>query len=97
MAWGTGVCFLTGAASCEYLDVVPVETPDRDDMLTDPASALRYLYGCYGPIQNEKTQKQRIQKRNAALIAQKFFNCWIPLENRYLKECAPETDLQYEV
>ncbi len=46
---------------------------------------------------NEKTQKQRIQKRNAALIAQKFFNCWIPLENRYLKECAPETDLQYEV
>lgn len=59
MAWGTGLCLLTGAASCEYLDVVPVETPDRDDMLTDPASALRYLYGCYGPIQNEKTQKQR--------------------------------------
>lgn len=54
-----GLAILSGMTSCSYLDVVPVETPDRDDMLTDPASALRYLYGCYGPIQNEKTQKMR--------------------------------------
>ncbi len=59
MASCTGALLLSGMTACSYLDVVPVETPDRDDMLTDPASALRYLYGCYGPIQNEKTQKLR--------------------------------------
>lgn len=68
-----GLSLLTVTSSCNYLDVVPVETPDRDDMLTDPASALRYLYGCYGPIQNEKTQKLRYS--NAHFGSDEFVEC----------------------
>ncbi len=39
--------------SCSYLDVVPVETVDYDDLLVTPVDALEYLYGCYGPIQGD--------------------------------------------
>ena len=38
-------------ASCDYLDVVPIETADVDDMLKTQVDALEYLYGCYGFVQ----------------------------------------------
>ncbi len=40
-----------GAASCSYLDVVPVEQPDLKDMITDNQTALNNLYSCYGYMQ----------------------------------------------
>ncbi len=41
-------CLLT---SCSYLDVVPPEQPDLDDMLRDEASTVRMLYSCYSYAQ----------------------------------------------
>lgn len=38
--------------SCNYLDVVPPEQPDTDDMIIDNQTALRNLYSCYGYLQN---------------------------------------------
>ena len=39
--------------SCNYLSVVPPEQADLDDMITDNATALNHLYGCYGFLQEE--------------------------------------------
>lgn len=39
--------------SCSYLDVSPAETVDKDDILVTQVDALKYLYSCYGPIQND--------------------------------------------
>ena len=41
------------ALSCDYLSVVPPEQADLDDMITDNATALNHLYGCYGYVQGE--------------------------------------------
>lgn len=38
-------------SSCNYLDVIPTETPDIDDTMTDASSTLSFLYTCYGRIQ----------------------------------------------
>lgn len=38
--------------SCNYLDVVPPEKEDKKDMMIDNATTLKYLYGCYGFINN---------------------------------------------
>lgn len=35
---------------------------------------------------SEELQKKRIDKRNAKEIAKRFFEEWIPMENRYFKE-----------
>ena len=43
---------MAGVVSCDYLDVAPPETVDRDDILKTQVDALEYLYGCYGPIQS---------------------------------------------
>lgn len=40
-------------ASCNYLSVVPPEQADLDDMISDNATALNHLYGCYGYMQDE--------------------------------------------
>ena len=37
--------------SCSYLDVVPPEQPDLDDILTDNESVLDMVYSCYGYIE----------------------------------------------
>lgn len=47
------VLVLFGVISCDYLSVVPPEQPDLDDMITDNATALNHLYGCYGYLQEE--------------------------------------------
>ena len=47
--------FMLNLSSCSYLDVVPVETADRDDMLLTQQDALQYLYGCYGPLQRSNS------------------------------------------
>ena len=44
-------------SSCSYLDVVPVETAGKEDMLLTQVDALEYLYGCYGPIQSDDAVK----------------------------------------
>ncbi len=36
--------------SCSYLDVVPPEQPDLDDILTDNESVMDMVYSCYGYI-----------------------------------------------
>ena len=36
--------------SCSYLDVVPPETVDVDDMMRDKDEALKFLYSCYSSI-----------------------------------------------
>ena len=41
-------------ASCDYLDVVPLETVDYDDILKTQVDVLEYLYGCYGAIQGDE-------------------------------------------
>jgi hypothetical protein len=42
------VCF----NSCDYLDVVPPEQANTDDMMIDDQTTLRNLYACYGYLQN---------------------------------------------
>lgn len=46
-----------GMASCSFLDVAPLETVDKNDMLQTHTDALEYLYGCYGAIQNDEMVK----------------------------------------
>lgn len=43
---------LTSFRSCDYLDVVPPEQADTEDMIIDDISALRNLYACYGYLQD---------------------------------------------
>lgn len=38
-------------SACNYLDVIPPETADVDDTMTDAETTLRFLYTCYGRIQ----------------------------------------------
>lgn len=38
--------------SCNYLDIVPPETAQQKDMMIDNPTTLKYLYGCYGFIDN---------------------------------------------
>ncbi len=44
-----------------------------------------YDYSVYLNI-SDKAQKERINKRNSPDMANRFFNEWIPLENRYFNE-----------
>ncbi|MDD6436688.1 MAG: hypothetical protein PUG09_01295 [Prevotella sp.] len=44
---------LLGFTSCNYLDVVPVETADIDDILTNESSVISQLYSCYSLLQGE--------------------------------------------
>ena len=51
--------FLIGLAalsvvSCNYLDVVPDETPTESDAFEDEKAAERFIYGCYGAMQKER-------------------------------------------
>lgn len=41
---------LGGVSSCNYLEVVPPETVDEDDMLITKNDALHYLYSCYSSV-----------------------------------------------
>ena len=50
--WIASILLMAGVTSCDYLDVAPPETVDRDDILQTQVDALEYLYSCYGPIQN---------------------------------------------
>lgn len=59
--------------SCNFLDVVPVETADESDMLTDAKSALKYLYGCYGTIQSDKARV--LQYSNTFMGSDEFVEC----------------------
>jgi len=38
-------------SACDYLDVIPPETADIGDTMTDEPTTLRFLYSCYGRIQ----------------------------------------------
>ena len=40
--------------SCNYLDVMPLETVGYDDILKTQVDVLKYLYGCYGPMQGDE-------------------------------------------
>lgn len=40
--------------SCDYLDIVPDETPSESDAFEDEKAAERYMYGCYGMMQKER-------------------------------------------
>lgn len=40
-------CLLT---SCNYLDVVPLETADFEDTMQDESAVLNFLYTCYGYV-----------------------------------------------
>ena len=55
-------------ASCDYLDVVPLETVDYDDILKTQVDVLEYLYGCYGAIQGDEkiTPLQKYSLRMAS-------------------------------
>ncbi|MDR2040451.1 MAG: RagB/SusD family nutrient uptake outer membrane protein [Bacteroidales bacterium] len=45
---------LTIAAGCDYLDIVPDETPTEEDAFKDKAAAERYLYSCYSYLPNSR-------------------------------------------
>lgn len=60
-------------SACNYLDVVPVETADETDMLTDAQNAQRYLYGCYGTIQSDKARV--LQYSNTFMGSDEFVEC----------------------
>ena len=47
------IAVLLSVFSCDYLSVVPPEQADLDDMITDNATALNHLYGCYGFLQED--------------------------------------------
>lgn len=42
---------LVSALSCSYLNVVPPEQPDTNDMMVDEATTLNMLYSCYSYAQ----------------------------------------------
>ena len=44
-------------ASCRYLDVVPPEQPDLDDMMVDEATTTKMLYSCYSYAQNNASMQ----------------------------------------
>ena len=44
-------------ASCRYLDVVPPEQPDIDDMMVDEATTTKMLYSCYSYAQNNASMQ----------------------------------------
>ena len=67
------VAFTLSFSACNYLDVVPVETADETDMLTDAQSAQRYLYGCYGTIQSDKARV--LQYSNTFMGSDEFVEC----------------------
>ena len=46
--------FMLGAASCNFLDVVPDERPTEADIFADFYSARGYLYSCYAYLPNPK-------------------------------------------
>lgn len=41
-------------SSCDFLDIVPDETPTETDAFRDAKAAERYLYSCYGLMQKER-------------------------------------------
>jgi hypothetical protein len=45
---------MVGAASCNFLDVVPDERPTEEDVFGDFFAARRYLYSCYSYLPNPK-------------------------------------------
>jgi hypothetical protein len=45
---------MIGAASCDFLDVVPDERPTEADIFADLSSAKGYLYSCYSYLPNPK-------------------------------------------
>lgn len=45
IVFSTVLC--VGMTACDYLDVVPPETPDVNDTMRDKQDALGFLYGCY--------------------------------------------------
>ena len=45
------IAMVLSLSGCDYLDVIPPETADIDDTMTDPDATLRFLYTCYGRIQ----------------------------------------------
>ncbi len=46
----TAGLLIAGISSCNYLEVVPVETVDEDDMLKTKTDAIHYLYSCYSSV-----------------------------------------------
>ena len=42
---------LVSALSCSYLNVVPPEQPDTNDLMVDEATTLNMLYSCYSYAQ----------------------------------------------
>ena len=46
---------LAASFSCSYLDVVPPEQPDLDDMMVDEATTTKMLYSCYSYAQNTRS------------------------------------------
>ena len=46
------IAMIFSLSGCDYLDVIPPETADIDDTMTDPDATLRFLYTCYGRIQH---------------------------------------------
>lgn len=46
----TSLCCLT--ASCDFLEIVPVEQPKLDDATQDYNSTLGFLHSCYAGILN---------------------------------------------
>lgn len=46
------MCGTGWLASCDYLDVVPVEQPGISDLMKDANDVRNMLYSCYGYIQN---------------------------------------------
>ena len=74
------------------MEIMPAEKiePDRLTVVEGAYSMHPDLRGYYDfsvfldvP---EKIRKARITKRNKPYLADKFFNEWIPMENRYFSE-----------
>ena len=49
-----------------------------------PELAKYYDYKMFFDV-TKKTQEERILKRNSEKMAQRFFNEWIPLEDKYFE------------
>ncbi len=69
----------------DYVEVIPDKLIVIEGVYSmHPELSDYYDYSVFIDI-DEKLQRERILKRNTHTLAQRFFNEWIPLENKYFE------------
>jgi thymidylate kinase len=97
LAQGATVTYSPFDCATQSLSAPIILAPNRLTVV-EGAYALHPAFGDYCDLSvyldiDPEQQRSRIMKRNSPTFAQRFFNEWIPLENRYFTE----TDIRARV